>query len=473
MTRPFSAVSLIWLLLIDQSMAVSVAGFAPVAETAFKKFQDMKSGTFICLLFLAVVFCSCSQKQKIATEKDYVHLLDGKYFNKQDSRLKKETAFWADRLNKDTASYVNLMELGRCYLAEFKLNADVNRLLAGDSLIKAASARLNHTEPEILFALSQNSITRHQFKEAALRNSDATHAGGNLYTICLLGFDVNMELGNYDLALKQLEQLKDKKSFDYLIRRAKWEDHTGNLDKAIALMEEAAQKTRNSRVAASWVQSNLGDMYGHAGEVKKSYQSYLSVLENEPANFHCLQGIAWIAFAQDGDVDAARKIISFILRYYPEPGLYLQLAEIAASEGKSGEQKMYENKFLDLVKNDRYGNMYNQYKIDILASQPEAGDAALRLAGQELKNRFTPETADRYALALLSTGQVEKAYQFAKAYVYRRCFEPLVLLHTARIFIAAGHQDEARELLLSCQESTFELGPVKMKTVNKLLSSLP
>ena len=113
--------------------------------------------------------------------------LDGVNFNRQEDILKKETAFWAERLKKDSASYVNLMELGRCFLAEFKLNADIGKLLVGDSLIKAASARLNHTESDILFALSQNSITRHHFKEAAMLNTDAANAGGSSYTICLLG----------------------------------------------------------------------------------------------------------------------------------------------------------------------------------------------------------------------------------------------------------------------------------------------
>jgi hypothetical protein len=433
----------------------------------------MKTATIISLLFLTVVIFSCSQKQKVTAEKDYAQYLEEGNFRRQEMLLKKETAFWADRLKKDTASYVNLMELGRCFLAEFKLNADIGKLLAGDSLIQAASARINHSESDILFALSQNSITRHQFKEAAFFNQDAAMAGGSSYTICLLGFDINMELGNYDIALKQLEKLKDKQSFDYLIRRAKWEDHAGNLEKAILLMEEAAHKTKNSRVAATWIQSNLGDMYGHAGQIEKSYQSYLAVLKKEPANFHCLQGIAWIVFSHDGDAAAAEKILSFILRYYPEPGLYLQLAEIAASKGRSSEQKLYEKKFLDTVNNGRYGNMYNQYLIDLLSCQKETSAAALQLAEKELKNRFTPETADRYALALLSCGELQKAYEFSKAYVYRRCFEPEVQLHTAQIFAAAGHHQEARELLKSCRESAFELGPVKMKMVKELLASLP
>lgn len=433
----------------------------------------MKIRSVIGLLLIGLILCSCSRKKMVTATKDYSQYMKPAHFRKQEKRVKAETAFWTDRLRRDTASYVNLMELGRCFLSEFKLNADIQRLKAGDSLLKAASARLNHREPELLYALTQNNITRHRFKEAAMLNNDAAQAGGSSYTICLLDFDVNMELGDYDAALQQLNKIKDKTSFDYLIRKAKWEDHLGNLDLAISIMEEAAKKTGNSRVAASWVQSNLGDMYGHAGEVKKSYQCYLDVLKNEPANFHCLQGIAWIAFSHDGEPEAAKKIISFILQYYPEPGLYLQLAQIAESQGRSSEREKNENRFLEMARNDRYGNMYNQYLVELMAGKKETKNEALRLAEKELNNRFTPETADRYALALLSNGEVQKAYQFAKAYVYRRCFEPSVLLHAAQIFAAAGRSREAREMLSACRESAFELGPVKMNTVNSLLASVP
>lgn len=399
--------------------------------------------------------------------------LDPVHFSREEIRLKKETAFWAERLQKDTASYVNLMELGRCFLSEFRLNADIKRLLAGDSLLKAASARLNHREPELLHALSQSSITRHRFKEAASFNKDAAIAGGSEYAVCLLGFDANMELGKYDEALTQLEKLKNKQSFDYLIRKAKWEDHLGNLDKAISLMEEAAQKTGKSRVAATWVQSNLGDMYGHAGQVAKSYQCYLTVLKNDPANFHCLQGIARIAFAHDRDAEAAKEIILFIQRYYKEPGLCLQLAEMDASAGREGEQEKNEHMFLEMVSNGRYGDMYNQYLIELLSEKKETVHTALRLARKEIKNRFTPETADYLALALLRSGEVQQAFQFSNAYVYRRSFEPDVQLHTAQIFAAAGRYGEARDLLISCRESAFELGPVKMKMVDSLERALP
>jgi len=418
-----------------------------------------------------MAYVSCVNKEKLTDEKDYAAYLVPQHFHQQEAALKKETAFWADRLKQDTASYVNLMELGRCLLAEFRLTASIEKLRAGDSLLKAASARLNHREPEILYAMTQNSITRHRFKEAAVLHQDAARAGGNQYTLCLLSFDVNMELGHYQEAWRQLQQLKDKESFDYMIRLAKWEDHQGKLDKAILLMEKARQKTGISRSAVNWVQSNLGDMYGHAGRVRESYQCYLDVLKNEPADFHCLQGIAWIAFSHDGDPAAAQKIISFIRQYYPEPGLCLQLASFAASEGRRTEQEKMENHFLDQLSHQQYGDMYNQYLIELLLEKDALKDSALQMAKREMQHRFTPETADRYAWALFCNADTANAYQFAKAYVYRRSFEPIVQFHTAQIFAAAGDRRAAKELLLSCRETAFELGPVKMKTVDALLAA--
>ena len=48
--------------------------------------------------------------------------------------------------------------------------------------------------------------------------------------INLLGFDTKMELGELMIASKEIESLKDKSAFDYLIRKSKLEDHKGNLD---------------------------------------------------------------------------------------------------------------------------------------------------------------------------------------------------------------------------------------------------
>lgn len=422
--------------------------------------------------FLLFVLLSCSSKKKIASAKDYDRFLDPSHFTEAVKRTEGELSFWNDRLKKDRDSYVNMLELGRYKLELFQLTGDIAALHQGDSLLKAASRRLNDTDPDILFALSQNSISLHQFKTAVSYQVAAEKAKGDIYTLRLLQFDASMELGQFATAYRSLESLKDKGSFDYLIRRSKWEDHRGDLGTAISLMEQAMEKVRNRKSLYAWVLSNLGDMYGHAGRVGDAYKAYLEVLENDPSSFHCLQGIAWIAYAYDQDHQAAEKILQFILANKSQPEIKLTLAEIAETGGKKEEKERLEQEFIATVSSPVYGAMYNKYLIPLLAEERTDTDRAVAVARKELDNRFTPETCDWLAWAYFKRGDIDSAYNYSRNYVYRHTYEPEAMLHTATIFLAKGRNAEAQKMLEECLESSFELGPVKTKQVRQQLEKL-
>lgn len=422
--------------------------------------------------FLLFVLLSCSPKKKIASAKDYERFLDPSHITEAVKRTAGELSFWSERLRKDPDSYVNLLELGRYSLQRFQLTGDIAALQQGDSLLKAASRRLNNTDPEILFALSQNSISLHQFKTALSYRDAAEKAKGDKYTLCLLQFDAAMELGQFTDAYRSLQSLKDKTSFDYLIRLSKWEDQQGDLASAISLMEQAMKKVRSRNALYCWALSNLGDMYGHAGRVEDAYRAYLEVLANDPSDFHCLQGIAWIAYSHDQDPKAAEKILQFILANKKQPELLLTLAEIAGVEGKREEKERLEQAFIDSVSSPMYGAMYNKYLIPLVAERGMDPGRAITMAGKELENRFTPETCDWMAWAYYLRGDLDSAYNYSKNYVYRHTYEPEAMLHTAMIFSAKGRKAKAQQLLEECLESSFELGPVKTAAIREQLKKL-
>ncbi len=243
-------------------------------------------------------------------------------------------------MQADTGSFVNMSEIASYQLRLFKATGNIACLKAGDSLLKRSSEKLNNTSPELLYSLSQTCVTQHQFLQSAQYIASAEKAKGDLYTIRLLEFDTYMELGKFVEAYKSLESLKDKESFDYVIRKAKWEDHKGNLDRAIVLMEKAFEKVKDkNKNLYSWVLSNLSDMYGHAGRVEEAYNGYISVLKKDPANLYCLKGIAWIAYSHDNNTTEAKRILQFILSQTQMPDLKLMLAEIAETEGNKEEKQ--------------------------------------------------------------------------------------------------------------------------------------
>ncbi|MBD0332773.1 MAG: tetratricopeptide repeat protein, partial [Chitinophagaceae bacterium] len=268
---------------------------------------------YIIISVCVFSFVSCA-KNKITNEKDYTAFLTPKYFNEAAQKNQQEIAFWTHRLQKDTGSYVNKLELGYNYISLFKLTGHIENLKTGDSLLKSASAKLNNSDPGILQALAQVSITQHQFSNAAAYNQSAYRKNGSAYIHSLLSFDAGMELGWFSVANKSLVQLNDQSSFDFLIRKAKFQDHSGVLQGAIKTMEKAFKKIKNTNKVHlyCWTLSNLGDMYGHAGRIKESYNAYLKILRRDPAYLYALKGIAWIAYSHDGDLKEAERILKFI-----------------------------------------------------------------------------------------------------------------------------------------------------------------
>lgn len=429
---------------------------------------------FLLPVLLGVLSFSCSQlPERIVNETDYVQYLQPEIINSEREKNADEIKFWQQRLANDTGSYVNMLELAANYLQRFRLTGEINLLLSGDSLLKQGSAKLRNTDADILFALSQNSITQHQFARAASYNEEAVKANGDPYKIRLLQFDTWMELGNYGEAKKVLNSLSDKTAFDYLIRKAKWEDHRGNTDEAIRMMEAAFEKVKNKKKGLyCWALSNLADMYGHAGKIKESYKAYLDVLKKDPSNLYCLKGIAWIAYSREGNTAAAKLILQYILSQTNIPELKLVLAEIAESENNSNEKNKRVNEFLSDMQNPAYGAMYNKYLIEVYNEHTRQYNKAISLAGNELKNRFTPETCDWLAWTYFRNGDKKKAFEYAKAYVYKRTFEPDALMHTAFIYADNGRKEEAEKMLKECLESNFELGPVTTRQIREKLRSL-
>ena len=239
-----------------------------------------------------------------------------------------------------------------------------------------------------------------------------------------------MELGKYYEASKKLSNLKDKKSFDYIIRKAKLEDHYGRTDNAIELMEEAATIVKEKRKSSYiWTLSNLADMYGHAGRIKESYQSYLKVLDMDSANLYCLKGIAWIAFSHDKNTTEAKRILNFILSLTNMPDLNLTLADIAEWEGNEKTKLEYIHKFTEVVTKPGYGAMYNKYLIYLYTEELKDYDKALALATHEIESRPTPETYNWLATIYFNSGETEKAFQIIKDNVYKRTYEPDAMMN--------------------------------------------
>lgn len=378
---------------------------------------------------------------------------------------------WSATVQKDSNSLGSLGFLAGTYNQLFGATGKVAYL---DSVSMANDKALSISSEPFVAGSSRSRaatyISQHRFKEAKELLEGITKLSGKDETQHML-FDAYMEVGDYTKAKTTLDSIKNHNNYSYLIRAAKWNDHKGDLDTAIALLEKAKAdaESRNSKALKIWTYSNIGDFYGHAGRIEDAYQSYLKTLSLDPGNAYVKKGLAWIAYSNDKNPEEALRILDSVAVGYNTPDHHLLRAEIQEFLGNDEEKKKEMEAYWNDVSNPSYGAMYNAYNIVELIEDKQDYNAALELAEIEVERRATPETYHLLAYANLKAGNKEKALSIIENHVIGKTYEPLALFHAALVYKGNGLIDKAQKLKKEELLGTaYEMGPVTYERIKEI-----
>ena len=429
----------------------------------------MKNIIFFSSLLILLAYFSCTSEKNIVQSVDFNKYLTTQYHQKAKIKLQSDLNFWQTKLAKSPQNFVYQQKLAGLQTQDFKLTGNIESLRECEQILKD----LHQTYPNqvgILHSLVANSISRHAFVEAEKYAALAIELGEKRYVSSLLTIDVAMERGDLELAKNTLEILGNKSQFDFLIREMKLYDQEGRLDLAIKNMEQAAEIAQSSgnQQLINWSLSNLGDMYGHDGQIQKSYDTFLQALSHNPTDFHSLKGIAWIAFSYDKNVDKAKRILNFLKEVHPIPDYDLLLAEIAHFEDDNTLAAKYEQQFLEEATRTDYGNMYKRY-IALLNKKP---NHTLQIAEAEVVERPHPMAYELLAWSYLQNGEKVAALETLENHVLEKTEEPDALFHAGLILKENGKNWAAKEYLEAALEAEFELGPVAAAEIRGHLAVL-
>jgi tetratricopeptide (TPR) repeat protein len=421
----------------------------------------MKTSNLIALCFAILLLVSCNDISKQVTKaEDYNSFLEIKT-NKSKDFAQGEIEFWQTKFDQapNQISYLSL--LASNYSKLFENTGDIKYLLKTEELLLKSIKYYNYSEVGTLRSLARNYISQHRFKEALVLAKKALDIGEGQQENQKLLFDIQLELGNYTEAEKNLNAIKDMKDFDYLIRLAKWSDHKGNLETAILFLEKAKNIAieNDNKALKVWTLSNLGDYYGHAGNIDKSYNYYLKTLEIEPNNSYALKGIAWIVFSHEKNAKEASRIIDKISKNHNTPDFYLLKAEIAEFENNTNSKTQNLKHYFKMLSQNNYGAMYNKYNVLLYSDYKFSAKKALEIAKIEVQNRPTPDSYDLLAWSYFNLGQKEKALEIAQKFVVGKSFEPTLNYHLAEIYKANNLLDKVIPIKKELISATYELGP--------------
>ena len=430
----------------------------------------MKISNLLKIILFTISISSCkNEKSKITNTSDYNSYLNISE-NKNIQLAHSEINFWQKKYDTDPNQTSYLVQLSGYYTSLFEATFEVNDLYKAEELLLKVNSDLKYTEVGPIRALAKNYITQHRFREALTLANKALKIGEGFKETQKLLFDVNMELGNYAEAKKNLSKFYNTEDFDYLIRMAKWNDHIGDLPTAITLMEKATSKAElnDNKTLKIWSYSNLGDMYGHAGRISDSYAFYLKTLKEDENNYYALKGIAWIAFSHEKNTKEANRIIDIIAKKHNSPDFKLFKAELAEFNKNEQEKNKHLQDYFVALKNRNYGVMYNKYNAILFADNKKDAVKALEIAYQEIKNRPTPESYDLLAWANYNLGNTKKALDICEKHIINKSFEPEINYHLAEIYKANKMTDKIKPIKEDLLSSLYELGPNMKEKIEKL-----
>ncbi|AXO79839.1 cell surface protein [Olleya aquimaris] len=420
------------------------------------------------LLLVIIIVTSCSDKnQAITNPEDY-----NKYLVKQPSNETLEATadynFWNKKIEAAPNQLSYLSQIASAETRLFKSTGYIKYLKHAEKSLLTLNTRTHYNWAGHLRSLARNYISQHKFKEALEMLKKAEANGQNLDGTKKMLFDVHMELGNFTVAKNYLEQTKDLNDFGYLIRLSKWSDYQGDLDAAIKYLEKATAKAESSKLdhLMEWSYTNLADFYGHDGQIEQSYKHYLKALALNPDDAYAKKGIAWIVYSYEKNTTEANRILDALTQLHHAPDYLLFKAEIAEYENNDTAKNKYLNTYFEAIKDTSYGNMYNVYSSKILADSKNK--KAIALAKIEVQNRPTPLSYDLLAWSYFSNGNITEALNIVEKHVVGQTFEPEAQYHIAQIYKANGKLKEMALIKKELQESSYELGPLTSKIVNKL-----
>jgi tetratricopeptide (TPR) repeat protein len=421
---------------------------------------------FCTLLLLS----SCETENKQVTNSNdynnYLELAENKTLQHAESNRE----FWTEKLEKSPNQFPYRSKIASSYSQLFAATGNIEYLKKAEQKLIEVNEITNFKSPGSLMGLASNYISQHKFKEALELLTKAELIGDQLSDVQKMIFDVQLELGNSEMAKVYLEKIENMSDFDYLIRLAKWSDHQGNLDAAIKYLEKAKSiaESSNQKGIMQWTYTNLADFYGHAGKIDESYKLYLKALEIDPNDAYSKKGIAWIVYSYEKNPDEALRILNTVTETYHAPDYYLLKAEIYEFQGDKASKLEQFKLYKDAVKNESYGAMYNKYDVLLYTDENQNLDEAIAIAKIEVEHRPTPQSYDLLAWSYFRSGNISEALKVVDNHVVGHTFEPMALYHSAEIYKAAGKVDKANALKKEIAESSYELGPIIAEKVSKI-----
>lgn len=334
-------------------------------------------------------------------------------------------------------------QLGLAYLQKGRLTADPSYYPKAQSLFQRALESDTGTF-EALVGQGLLANARHRFA-AALRWGRAA-ARVNRFSAPALGVvaDAEIELGRYKAAERTIQHMVDlKPDLSSFARVAYYRELTGDVSGAVAAMRLALRATGPVGDDASWVRTQIGDLYFNSGRPKDAEEMYRSALKVAPSSLGAGAGLARV-LASRGRLGAAVRRMQDVTLAYPTPQNVITLGDLYTAAGRRSEAE--EQYALVQAGRRLFTTAGVVPDVELTVFYADHGlrpRATVRLARSQYEARSGIRTADALAWALHSVGRSDEALRYADQALSLGTRDATYHYHRGAILLALGRSHDA------------------------------
>lgn len=290
-------------------------------------------------------------------------------------------------------------------------------------------------------------LTFHEFPKALEAGKSLQQKYPQDYFVYGVLTDANVELGNYDEAVKNVQQMVDlKPTMESYARVSYVRSLYGDTEGAIQAMTTAAQSADPmDKEGRAWCIVHLGNEYFKAGHYKEAETAYDIALKTFPEYHFALAGKG-LARMANGDYENAIKFLSQAQDRIPLTETVIALGDVYQKTGNT--EKATEQYNLVEVIEQKLNLTTDQRRLALFwADHDTKLDEALEIAARQNTIQKDVLTKDVYAWCLYKKGRFEEAKAAMKEALRIKDKEARTFYHAGMIEKALNNKKEAREFL--------------------------
>lgn len=386
-------------------------------------------GTFAILLMLALGFISCSS-EAVKEQKNDIELADllqrgeSIQLGKEWDEVQNSYNDYKSAILKNPHDNKSKIQLAQLYIKEARVTGEHGHYYPGAlAIIDDALTDSELTNDYRFLALTTKAgvqLSLHDFADALQTGNEAALLNPSNAQIHGVLIDANVELGNYEKAVKLSDKMMTIKPDIRSYSRVSYlrEIH-GDVPGSIEAMTMAVKSGYPGYEETAWAMLTLGDIYKQYGQLDNAMQVYKEILDMRPDYPFAVGAIGDIQAMKglDNEAEATyRKAMAII----PEVGFYVSLADLYKKQGRTDEMNELIEEIKIMLKEDTDSghNMNLEYAslyLDVLEDPSSAKAYATLEYEKRPKNIDVNRMMARVSQALNNIDDMAKYLEVAKS----------------------------------------------------------